>query len=89
MKLFDIDYSDDVKMWELVKHDEKSGGQTNRTGVCAKQKEVATALAGVFERNVERLKNIYHKLYETDIDETILIDLLNIIVELKGIKQEQ
>ena len=33
---------------------------------------------------IEKLENIYHELYETDIDEGVLIDILNLIDFIKG-----
>lgn len=46
---YDIDYADDVKMWELVKYD-KEGEVWNCMGIYAEKEDVANTLAKLFER---------------------------------------
>lgn len=48
MKLFDIDYSDDVKMWELVGYDAETE-EWKCLGIYAEDEGVANTLANMFE----------------------------------------
>lgn len=48
MKLFDIDYSDDVKMWELVEYD-AGIEEWKCLGIYAEDEGVANTLANMFE----------------------------------------
>lgn len=48
MKKYDIDYADDVKMWELVRYDEQSE-EWDCMGIYAEDEDVANTLAIMFE----------------------------------------
>ena len=48
-KIYDIDYADDVKMWELVEYD-REAEVWNCMGIYAEKEEVAETLADMFEK---------------------------------------
>lgn len=49
-KKYDIDYADDVKMWELVMYDSKAE-QWGCMGIYAEDEDVANTLADMLEFN--------------------------------------
>ena len=63
-KKYDIDYADDVKMWELVSFNEASE-EWECMGIYAEREEQADALANMFEANYRKEQtneqNIYKK----------------------------
>lgn len=49
-KKYDIDYADDVKMWELVRFN-KLSGERKRLGIYAEDEREGNRLANLYEAN--------------------------------------
>ena len=50
MKKYDIDYADDVKMWELIRYNAQSK-EWECLGIYAEDEKEATRLANLYEDN--------------------------------------
>lgn len=62
MKKYDVDYADDVKMWELVAFNEASE-EWDCTGIYAEDEEQAYRLAGMLGK-LDSMADLYNDIKE-------------------------